>query len=91
MKIISIQALKETYFLGSCKSSVYTTLTLQFYHTYVTDHNRVHATDVLHGVYYITTQPIPGFTQVNTTDIFPRQGSSSESGTFSYDDYEYTQ
>jgi len=44
------------------------------------DHNCVHATDVLHGVFFITTQPIPGFTQVNTTDIFPRQGSSSESG-----------
>ncbi|XP_060592885.1 cGMP-inhibited 3',5'-cyclic phosphodiesterase 3A-like, partial [Ruditapes philippinarum] len=42
-------------------------------------HNRVHATDVLHGVYYMSTQPIPGFTQVSTTDIFPRQGSSSES------------
>ncbi|KAL4232928.1 cGMP-inhibited 3' [Mactra antiquata] len=42
-------------------------------------HNRVHATDVLHGVYYITTQPIPGFTQVSTQDVFPRQGSSSES------------
>ncbi|ESO83445.1 hypothetical protein LOTGIDRAFT_133480, partial [Lottia gigantea] len=24
-------------------------------------HNRVHATDVLHGVYFLTTQPIPGF------------------------------
>jgi len=44
------------------------------------DHNRVHATDVLHGVYYITTQPIPGFTQVSTSDMFLRQGSSSESG-----------
>ncbi|XP_052244847.1 cGMP-inhibited 3',5'-cyclic phosphodiesterase 3A-like isoform X2 [Dreissena polymorpha] len=40
-------------------------------------HNRVHATDVLHGVYYITTRPIPGFTQVSTTDMFLRQGSSN--------------
>ena len=46
------------------------------------DHNRVHATDVVHGVYYLTTQPIPGFQQVNnTTDLFGRQNSSSESGT----------
>ena len=44
------------------------------------DHNRVHATDVVHGVYYLTTQPIPGFHQVSTTDVFARQASSSESG-----------
>lgn len=33
-------------------------------------HNRMHAADVLHGVYYLTSQPIPGFTQVvpDTTD-----------------------
>lgn len=44
-------------------------------------HNRVHATDVLHGVYYLTTQPIPGFEQVNPeeTDFLNKQGSSSES------------
>lgn len=24
------------------------------------DHNRVHATDVLHAVWYLTTQPVPG-------------------------------
>ncbi|XP_061176791.1 cGMP-inhibited 3',5'-cyclic phosphodiesterase 3A-like isoform X4 [Saccostrea echinata] len=47
-------------------------------------HNRIHATDVLHGVYYLTTQPIPGFTQVNTsTNMFSRNGSSSDSGTYS--------
>ncbi|NWX83547.1 PDE3B phosphodiesterase, partial [Nothoprocta pentlandii] len=27
-------------------------------------HNRVHATDVLHAVWYLTTRPIPGFQQV---------------------------
>ncbi|XP_051988226.1 cGMP-inhibited 3',5'-cyclic phosphodiesterase 3B-like [Xyrauchen texanus] len=27
-------------------------------------HNRVHATDVLHAVWYLTTQPIPGFQQI---------------------------
>ncbi|XP_056016555.1 cGMP-inhibited 3',5'-cyclic phosphodiesterase 3A-like isoform X6 [Ostrea edulis] len=42
-------------------------------------HNRIHATDVLHGVYYLTTQPIPGFTQVNTSNMFSRNGSSSDS------------
>ncbi|KAI8791783.1 cGMP-inhibited 3',5'-cyclic phosphodiesterase 3A-like isoform X2 [Biomphalaria glabrata] len=42
-------------------------------------HNRVHATDVLHGVYYLTTQPIPGFAQINTSDLVSRNGSSSES------------
>lgn len=24
------------------------------------DHNRIHATDVLHAVWYLTTQPVPG-------------------------------
>jgi hypothetical protein len=47
----------------------------------VTDHNRVHASDVLHGVYYLTTQPIPGFTQINTVDALTPHSSSSESGT----------
>lgn len=28
------------------------------------DHNRTHAADVLHGVYYLTSQPIPGFEQI---------------------------
>ncbi|XP_021363584.1 cGMP-inhibited 3',5'-cyclic phosphodiesterase A-like isoform X4 [Mizuhopecten yessoensis] len=42
-------------------------------------HNRIHASDVLHGVYYLSTQPIPGFTQLHTTDMFSRNGSSSES------------
>lgn len=27
----------------------------------ISDHNRMHAADVLHGVYYFTSQPIPGF------------------------------
>nr|KAG5703271.1 hypothetical protein BaRGS_025513 [Batillaria attramentaria] len=42
-------------------------------------HNRVHATDVLHGVYYLTTRPIPGFSQINMVDALSRHGSSSES------------
>lgn len=25
-----------------------------------TDHNRIHATDVLHAVWYLTVQPVPG-------------------------------
>ncbi|XP_071035027.1 cGMP-inhibited 3',5'-cyclic phosphodiesterase 3A isoform X1 [Parasteatoda tepidariorum] len=31
-------------------------------------HNRMHAADVLQGVYYLTSQPIPGFTQLPSTD-----------------------
>lgn len=30
------------------------------------DHNRTHAADVLQGVYYLTSQPIPGFAQIPT-------------------------
>ncbi|KAK6187714.1 hypothetical protein SNE40_005678 [Patella caerulea] len=42
-------------------------------------HNRIHATDVIHGVYFLTTQPIPGFMQSNSTEGMSRHGSSSES------------
>eukprot|EP00057_Strongylocentrotus_purpuratus_P009454 XP_011663928.1 PREDICTED: uncharacterized protein LOC589178 isoform X1 [Strongylocentrotus purpuratus] len=34
-------------------------------------HNRIHAADVLHGCYYMSTQQIPGFTQVNPEDLDP--------------------
>lgn len=56
-----------------------------FFFLFISDHNRIHATDVLHGVYYLTTQPIPGFTQINTSDVLSRHGSSSESGKLSQD------
>ncbi|NXM76579.1 PDE3B phosphodiesterase, partial [Serilophus lunatus] len=32
-------------------------------------HNRIHATDVLHAVWYLTTRPIPGFQQIHNEDI----------------------
>ncbi|XP_074853817.1 cGMP-inhibited 3',5'-cyclic phosphodiesterase 3B [Carettochelys insculpta] len=32
-------------------------------------HNRIHATDVLHAVWYLTTQPIPGFQQIHSGRI----------------------
>uniref|UniRef100_A0A670I759 Phosphodiesterase n=1 Tax=Podarcis muralis TaxID=64176 RepID=A0A670I759_PODMU len=31
-------------------------------------HNRIHATDVLHAVWYLTTRPIPGFQQLYNTE-----------------------
>lgn len=34
-----------------------------------TDHNRVHATDVLHAVWYLTTRPIPGFQQIHSEHV----------------------
>ena len=49
----------------------------------VADHNRVHATDVLHGVYYLTSQRIPGFRNV-TIDSDRKPVSSSESGKLSF-------
>lgn len=33
------------------------------------DHNRVHATDVLHAVWYLTTRPIPGFQQIHSEHV----------------------
>ncbi|XP_060117317.1 cGMP-inhibited 3',5'-cyclic phosphodiesterase 3B [Heteronotia binoei] len=35
-------------------------------------HNRIHATDVLHAVWYLTTRPIPGFQQMHSN---PTAGS----------------
>ncbi|NWV30278.1 PDE3B phosphodiesterase, partial [Origma solitaria] len=32
-------------------------------------HNRIHATDVLHAVWYLTTRPIPGFQQIRNERI----------------------
>ncbi|KAM6464853.1 cGMP-inhibited 3',5'-cyclic phosphodiesterase 3B isoform 1-T1 [Liasis olivaceus] len=39
-------------------------------------HNRIHATDVLHAVWYLTTRPIPGFQQ---TDSDSGTGTTIES------------
>uniref|UniRef100_A0A3B5LVB6 Phosphodiesterase n=1 Tax=Xiphophorus couchianus TaxID=32473 RepID=A0A3B5LVB6_9TELE len=40
-------------------------------------HNRVHATDVLHAVWYLTTRPIPGFQQIHSEHV---TGSDTDSG-----------
>ncbi|KAM4630878.1 cGMP-inhibited 3',5'-cyclic phosphodiesterase 3B [Polymixia lowei] len=39
-------------------------------------HNRVHATDVLHAVWYLTTRPIPGFQQIHNEHV---TGSDTDS------------
>uniref|UniRef100_A0A673FJD4 Phosphodiesterase n=1 Tax=Sinocyclocheilus rhinocerous TaxID=307959 RepID=A0A673FJD4_9TELE len=39
-------------------------------------HNRVHATDVLHAVWYLTTRPIPGFQQIHNEHV-----TGSDTGT----------
>ncbi|XP_076466592.1 cGMP-inhibited 3',5'-cyclic phosphodiesterase 3A-like isoform X2 [Babylonia areolata] len=40
-------------------------------------HNRVHATDVLHGVYYLTTRPVPGFVSTVVADTGSPPASST--------------
>uniref|UniRef100_A0A3Q0SR61 Phosphodiesterase n=1 Tax=Amphilophus citrinellus TaxID=61819 RepID=A0A3Q0SR61_AMPCI len=42
-------------------------------------HNRVHATDVLHAVWYLTTQPVPGLPSL-ITDHGSASDSDSDSG-----------
>ncbi|KAL4700720.1 hypothetical protein H8959_014724 [Pygathrix nigripes] len=42
-------------------------------------HNRIHATDVLHAVWYLTTQPIPGLSTV-ISDHGSTSDSDSDSG-----------
>ncbi|XP_062973311.1 cGMP-inhibited 3',5'-cyclic phosphodiesterase 3B [Elgaria multicarinata webbii] len=32
-------------------------------------HNRIHATDVLHAVWYLTTRPVPGFQQIHSDSM----------------------
>lgn len=39
------------------------------------DHNRIHATDVLHAVWYLTTQAVPGL-----PSLVADHGSASDSG-----------
>ncbi|XP_061607014.1 cGMP-inhibited 3',5'-cyclic phosphodiesterase 3B isoform X1 [Phyllopteryx taeniolatus] len=39
-------------------------------------HNRIHATDVLHAVWYLTTRPIPGFQQIHSEHV---TGSDTDS------------
>ncbi|KAA0723240.1 cGMP-inhibited 3',5'-cyclic phosphodiesterase B [Triplophysa tibetana] len=39
-------------------------------------HNRVHATDVLHAVWYLTSRPIPGFQQIHNEHV---TGSDTDS------------
>ncbi|XP_078091448.1 cGMP-inhibited 3',5'-cyclic phosphodiesterase 3A [Mustelus asterias] len=42
-------------------------------------HNRIHATDVLHAVWYLTTQPVPGL-QTTMSDHGSMSDSDSDSG-----------
>lgn len=43
--------------------------------SFCADHNRIHATDVLHAVWFLTTQPVPGLPTMTRV-----QGSLSDSG-----------
>lgn len=52
------------------------------------DHNRTHASDVLHAVFYLTSQPIPGFT-VHSLDCDP--SSTKPHGEFSFHHYHILQ
>uniref|UniRef100_A0A672UP17 Phosphodiesterase n=1 Tax=Strigops habroptila TaxID=2489341 RepID=A0A672UP17_STRHB len=38
-------------------------------------HNRIHATDVLHAVWYLTTRPIPGFQKIPNEHIMENEAS----------------
>ncbi|KAK1341331.1 hypothetical protein QTO34_017735 [Cnephaeus nilssonii] len=46
---------------------------------WASNHNRIHATDVLHAVWYLTTQPIPGLSTV-INDHGSASDSDSDSG-----------
>lgn len=43
------------------------------------DHNRIHATDVLHAVWYLTTRPVPGLQQIHSD-----HGTGNATGTSFY-------
>ncbi|KGL84744.1 cGMP-inhibited 3',5'-cyclic phosphodiesterase B, partial [Tinamus guttatus] len=47
-------------------------------------HNRVHATDVLHAVWYLTTRPIPGFQQTRDGHILERDMGTSALSSLSH-------
>lgn len=58
----------KTY-LGQAPSSLLHLSGITFTSLIFSDHNRVHATDVLHAVWYLTTQPIPGFQQIHSEHV----------------------
>lgn len=84
-KALKFEIYIQTFFFFFFKflppGSIKVEFSIYFFYFLFSDHNRVHATDVLHGVYYLTTQRIPGFQQCSI-DLFNRHGSSSESGKF---------
>ncbi|KAF7245457.1 cGMP-inhibited 3',5'-cyclic phosphodiesterase B [Varanus komodoensis] len=42
---------------------------MSYFQALENDHNRIHATDVLHAVWYLTTRPIPGFQQMHSDSV----------------------
>lgn len=42
------------------------------------DHNRIHATDVLHAVWYLTTQPVPGLPYLANQESSVSDGESKQ-------------
>lgn len=57
-KFLNISVLINNYFLFYLPQSLFYALLFFSF----SDHNRIHAADVLHGVYYLTQHRIPGFT-----------------------------
>ncbi|NXI47142.1 PDE3B phosphodiesterase, partial [Galbula dea] len=43
-------------------------------------HNRIHATDVLHAVWYLTTRPIPGFQQIHNEHMMESDVDEANGG-----------
>lgn len=62
---------------------------LTLHHVLFPDHNNAHAADVLHGVYYFTTQRIAGFCPFDSGDC--NSDSDSVSGEQSEDSTEYVE
>lgn len=50
-----------------------------FFMFHLVDHNSIHASDVLHGVFFMTTTKIPGFCPLNIK-LTSDSGSDSDSG-----------
>jgi len=60
--------MRKRWSLNGCKVSLCAVINWAALYVLLVDHNRLHATDVLHAVWYMTSQPVPGFPQIPLDD-----------------------
>ena len=70
---------QDTFCCFLCSCLIYWEVWLSAMILFSADHNSIHASDVLHGVFFMTTKEIPGFCPINSK-LSTDSGSDSDSG-----------